>query len=247
MFWESQFRTSLFRMRVCLQLYGNVKLPWYENDWNKSVCLLCSTYMKELILLIIAIIINHVTTGLLTQELYLWQGTLILGGLICLKVVILVWAWRGLRSKHGARQIYSGVKVCVRQFYSGVNLAWSTFCMCTRELLHIYLGHKTNDWVRSKINFLEDPQEPLPATVKETETRMVWAYHTPRQPLQNHPSWHLGRVGDAMVGRGNAEWTTAKNGHPCQCQNCSRGPPADKTGRRSLLKRPSRPPGDPIG
>ena len=28
-------------------------------------------------------------------------------------------------------------------------------------------------------------------------------------------------VGDAMVGRGNAEWTTSKSGHPCSCQNCS--------------------------
>ena len=32
---------------------------------------------------------------------------------------------------------------------------------CPRKLLHVsYLEHKTNDWVRSKINFLVDPQEP---------------------------------------------------------------------------------------
>ena len=38
---------------------------------------------------------------------------------------------------------------------------------CTRKLLRItYLEHKTNDWMRSKINFLVDPQEPLLATVK---------------------------------------------------------------------------------
>ena len=36
------------------------------------------------------------------------------------------------------------------------------------------------------------------------------------------------RVGDAMVGRGNAGWTTSKSGHPSPCQNCSQGPPAGK-------------------
>ena len=38
----------------------------------------------------------------------------------------------------------------------------------------------------------------------------------------------LWMVGDAVVGRGNAEWTTPKSGHPCPCQNCSQGPPAEK-------------------
>ena len=52
------------------------------------------------------------------------------------------------------------------------------------------------------------------------ETCMVRACHMPRQPLQNHPSGHLG-VGDADVGRGNAGWTTTKSGHPCSFQNCS--------------------------
>ena len=55
------------------------------------------------------------------------------------------------------------------------------------------------------------------------------------------------RVGDAVVGRGNAGWTTAKSGHPCQCQKCSQGPPAEKTERGSLLNRSSGPPDDPIG
>ena len=45
--------------------------------------------------------------------------------------------------------------------------------------------------------------------------------------------------GRRVVGRGNAEWTTSKCGHPCPCQNCSQGRPAEKTGRRSLLNRPS--------
>ena len=31
------------------------------------------------------------------------------------------------------------------------------------------------------------------------------------------------RVGDAVVGIGNAEWTTSTGGYPCSCQNCSLG------------------------
>ena len=57
----------------------------------------------------------------------------------------------------------------------------------------------------------------------------------------------LWRVGDAVVGRRNAGWTTPKSGHPCPCQTCSQGPPAEKTGRGILLNRPSCPLDDPIG
>ena len=53
------------------------------------------------------------------------------------------------------------------------------------------------------------------------------------------------RVGDTLVSRGNAGWTTSKSGHPCLCQNCSQGPPVEKTGRGFLLNRPSCPPEDP--
>ena len=38
------------------------------------------------------------------------------------------------------------------------------------------------------------------------------------------------RVGDALVDRGNAAWTTSKSGHPCPCQNCSQWPLPEKTG-----------------
>ena len=45
-----------------------------------------------------------------------------------------------------------------------------------RKLLHIsYLEHKINDWVRSKINFLVGPQEPLLATVKRQ--KLAWFGH----------------------------------------------------------------------
>ena len=47
---------------------------------------------------------------------------------------------------------------------------------CLRKLLRIsYLEYKTNDLVRSKINFLVDPQEPLLATVKRRE--LEWFGH----------------------------------------------------------------------
>ena len=55
------------------------------------------------------------------------------------------------------------------------------------------------------------------------------------------------RVRDAAVGRGNARWTTSESGHPWPCQKCSQRPPTEKTGRVSLLNRPSSPPVDPFG
>ena len=53
------------------------------------------------------------------------------------------------------------------------------------------------------------------------------------------------RVSDAVVARGNAGWTTSRSGHSCPYQNCSQGPPVEKTGRGSLPNRPSCPPDDP--
>ena len=35
-----------------------------------------------------------------------------------------------------------------------------------------YLEHKNNDWIRSKINFMVSPQEPLLATVKRR--KLAW-------------------------------------------------------------------------
>ena len=54
------------------------------------------------------------------------------------------------------------------------------------------------------------------------------------------------RVGSIMVGRGNAGWMTSKSGHLHPCRNCSQGPPAEKTGRGSLLNHPPCPPDDPV-
>ena len=61
--------------------------------------------------------------------------------------------------------------------------------------------------------------------------------------LSFRASW---KVGDAVVGKGNAGWTTSKSGQPCPCQNCSHGPPAEKNGGGSVLIRPLRPPFHPL-
>ena len=76
---------------------------------------------------------------------------------------------------------------------------------CTRKLLRIScLEYKTNDWVRSKINFLMGPQEPLLATVKRR--KLAWFGHITRHDnlCKTILQGSLGRVGDAVVGRGNA-------------------------------------------
>ena len=62
---------------------------------------------------------------------------------------------------------------------------------CPRKFLRIsYMEHKTNDWVRKKINLLLNALEPRVENCQETETCMVRACHVPRQPLQNHPPRH---------------------------------------------------------
>ena len=51
--------------------------------------------------------------------------------------------------------------------------------MCLRKLLRIsFLEAKTNDWVRSKINFFVGPQERLLATV--TRQKLAWFGHVTR-------------------------------------------------------------------
>ena len=64
---------------------------------------------------------------------------------------------------------------------------------CLGKLLRIsYLEHIIPT-TGCKINFLVGREKPpLRGYCQETETGMVRACHTPRQPLQNHPSWHLG-------------------------------------------------------
>ena len=57
-------------------------------------------------------------------------------------------------------------------------LAFETKCL--RKLLHIsFLEHKTNEWVRSKINSLVGLQEPLLLTVKRRKPALARGCHTP--------------------------------------------------------------------
>ena len=115
---------------------------------------------------------------------------------------------------------------------------------------HLLLG--AQDQRLRKTNSLVGPQEPLMVTVKRR--KLAWSGHVTRNnsspplPPKKKKSFRAPwRVGDAVVGRGNARWTVPKSGTPCPCQNCSQGPPAEKTGRGSLLNRPSCPLDDPIG
>ena len=78
---------------------------------------------------------------------------------------------------------------------------------------------------------------------QETETGMVLACHTPHATASPTSSFSAPwRVGDAVVDRGNAGWITSKSGHPCPCQNCSKGPPAEKTGKYLCWIAPHVPP-----
>ena len=72
---------------------------------------------------------------------------------------------------------------------------------------------------------------------------MSHAMTAPPKPSFKAP-W---RLGNAIVGRRNAGWTTAKSGRPYPCQTCLQGPPAEKIGRASLPNRFSCPVDDPIG
>ena len=93
---------------------------------------------------------------------------------------------------------------------------------CLRKLLHIsYLEPKTTDWVWSTINFLVESTGTSSGNYQEMETCMVWAHAMTASPKPSFRApW---RVGNAVVSRGNAGWTTAKSGHLCLCQNCSQG------------------------
>ena len=93
-----------------------------------------------------------------------------------------------------------------------------------RKLLRIsYLEHKTNDWVRGKINFLMGPQEPLLATVERGKLAAWFGHVTSQDSLSK------------TILQGTLERGRRRGPHPGPCQNCSQGPPAEKTARGSLL------------
>ena len=92
-----------------------------------------------------------------------------------------------------------------------------------------YSEHKPNNWVQSKINFLVDQQEPLLATVKRR--KLAWS---------GYVTYHdnLSKTILKRILEGGSAGEMPKSGRICPCQNCSQGPPAEKTVRGSLLNRP---------
>ena len=117
---------------------------------------------------------------------------------------------------------------------------------CLRKLLRIsYLEHKTNDWVWSKTNSLVDHRNLFWQPSRNGNLHVTGKSHaTTASP---RPSFRAPwTAGDTVVSRRNAGWTASKSGRPCPFKNCSQEPPAEKTGRGSLLT-PHVPPKDPIG
>ena len=88
----------------------------------------------------------------------------------------------------------------------------------------------TNDWVRSKINFLVGPQEALLASFKKG--KLAWFGHVTRNDSLSKTILQGTKEGlQRRDRRGNAGWTTSKSGHTCLWQNCSKGSPAEKAGK----------------
>ena len=81
------------------------------------------------------------------------------------------------------------------------------------------------------------PQEPLVATVKRR--KLIWFGHVARHRA-------LWRVGDAVVVEKRLERLHQRVDIPPKPE-VSQWPPAEKTGRGSLLNRPSCLPNDPVG
>ena len=85
---------------------------------------------------------------------------------------------------------------------------------CLRELLRTsYSEHKTNDWVRSKINSLVGPQEHLLATVKRW--KLAWSGHVTRHNSLSRTIlqgtlegwWHCGQQRQCWLDN-IKEWTS---------------------------------------
>ena len=102
---------------------------------------------------------------------------------------------------------------------------------------HLLFGAQDQWQLLSKISHFVGPQEPFLATVyrfKLAQFGHVTCLTAFSQSFSRAP-W---RVGDIVVSRENAGWTTSSSGHSCPCQNCSLRPHAENIGRESLLNRP---------
>ena len=82
---------------------------------------------------------------------------------------------------------------------------------------------------------------------KETETHMGRLRHAPRQPLQNHPSGHPRRWATPWLSNEMRNKQRQRLDVPIHTRTAHDGFSQKKTGRESVLNRPSCPPGKPIG
>ena len=119
---------------------------------------------------------------------------------------------------------------------------------CLRKLLRIsYVEHRTNDLVRSKINFLVGPQEPLLANVKRR--KLTWLGHVIRQDSLSNTILHSTLEGGRRRDRQRKcwmdnikVWTSLPMPERLTGASCRK-----KDWKGSLLNRPSCPRDDPIG
>ena len=94
---------------------------------------------------------------------------------------------------------------------------------CMRKLLRIfYLKHKTNNWVRSKINFLVGPREHPVTTVKIL--KLAWFGNVPRHDKQSRVILQGTLEGGLRRGRQRkcCVDNIKKGGHPAHAIPCSR-------------------------
>ena len=117
-----------------------------------------------------------------------------------------------------------------------------------KVLLISYLEHKTNDWMRSEINVLVGPQEPLPATVKRrklTLFRHVTRHNSLSKTILQGTLEDVRRRGrQRKCWMDNIkEWTSLPLPELLTRVSCKKILKKKKklTGRRSLLNRPSCP------
>ena len=84
--------------------------------------------------------------------------------------------------------------------------------------------------------------------IQEAETCTVSGMsHATRWPLQNHPWGYLRGWATPWSAEEMVDGQCQRADIPAHCQNCAQWPPAENTGRESLLKRLSCPADDPIG
>ena len=119
---------------------------------------------------------------------------------------------------------------------------------CLRKPLRIcYLERKTNDWVRSMVNFLVGPQEPLLATLKRR--KLAWFGLVTRHDSlsKTHPSGHRERWATLRAAEEMLNGQRQRLDIPARARSADNGFLQKETGRGSLLNHLSCSPDDPIG